>query len=82
MSRRRLIIIRCHLLFKNRLTVCLVNLENDGSASHVALNVLNAKRKSIEERERYKLPKIEIDSLRQDIKYYEKEVERLRHEDS
>ena len=54
--------------------------ENDGTALSVAINELNAKRKSIEERERYKLPKIEIDSVRKDIKYYEKEVERLTNE--
>lgn len=54
--------------------------ENDGTALSVAINELNAKRKSIEEKERYKLPKIEIDSVRKDIKYYEKEVERLTNE--
>ena len=54
--------------------------ENDGTALSVAINELNAKKKSIEERERYKLPKIEIDSVRKDIKYYEKEVERLTNE--
>lgn len=54
--------------------------ENDGTALSVAINELNAKRKSIEERERYKLPKIEIDSVRNGIKYYEKEVERLTNE--
>ena len=54
--------------------------ENDGTALSVVINELNAKRKSIEERERYKLPKIEIDSVRKDIKYYEKEVERLTNE--
>ena len=54
--------------------------ENDGTALSVAINELNAKRKSIEERDRYKLPKIEIDSVRKDIKYYEKEIERLTNE--
>lgn len=56
--------------------------ENDGTALSVAINEVNAKRKSIEERERYKLPKIEIDSVRRDIKYYQKEIERLQNENS
>ena len=56
--------------------------ENDGTALSVAINELNAKMKSIEEKERYKLPKIEVDSVRKDIKYYKKEVERLTNENS
>lgn len=56
--------------------------ENDGSALSVAINEVNAKRKSIEERERYKLPKIEVESVLRDIKYYEDEIRRLQNEDS
>ena len=50
--------------------------ENDGSALSVAINELNAKRKSIEEQSRYKLPKMEVERVKKDIKYYEKEVRR------
>lgn len=56
--------------------------ENDGSALSVAINEVSAKRKSISERERYKLPKIEVESVRKDIKFYEKEIERLNNENS
>ncbi|HFI0703019.1 TPA: minor capsid protein [Streptococcus suis] len=56
--------------------------ENDGTALSVAINEVNAKKKSIEERQRYKLPKIEVESVRRDIKYYENEIRRLQNEDS
>ena len=56
--------------------------ENDGSALSVAINELNAKRKSIEEQSRYKLPKMEVERVKKDIKYYEKEVRRLKNENS
>ena len=56
--------------------------DNDGSALSVAINELNAKRKSIEEQSRYKLPKMEVERVKKDIKYYEKEVRRLKNENS
>ena len=56
--------------------------ENDGSALSVAINELNAKRKSIEEQSRYKLPKMEVERVKKDIKYYETEVRRLKNENS
>ena len=56
--------------------------ENDCSALSVAINELNAKRKSIEEQSRYKLPKMEVERVKKDIKYYEKEVRRLKNENS
>ena len=56
--------------------------ENDGSALSVAINELNAKRKSIEEQSRYKLPKLEVERVKKDIKYYEREVRRLKNENS
>ena len=56
--------------------------ENDGSALSVAINELNVKRKSIEEQSRYKLPKMEVERVKKDIKYYEKEVRRLKNENS
>ena len=56
--------------------------ENDGSALSVAINELNAKRKSNEEQSRYKLPKMEVERVKKDIKYYEKEVRRLKNENS
>ena len=56
--------------------------ENDGSALSVAINELNAKRKSIEEQSRYKLPKMEVERVKKDIKYYEKEVRRIKNENS
>ena len=56
--------------------------EIDGSALSVAINELNAKRKSIEEQSRYKLPKMEVERVKKDIKYYEKEVRRLKNENS
>ena len=56
--------------------------ENDGSALSVAINELNAKRKSIEEQSRYKLPKMEVERVKKDIKYYEKAVRRLKNENS
>ena len=56
--------------------------EIDGSALSVAINELNAKRKSIEEQSRYKLPKLEVERVKKDIKYYEREVRRLKNENS
>ena len=56
--------------------------ENDGSALSVAINELNAKRKSIEEQSRYKLPKLEVERVKKDIKYYEREVRSLKNENS
>ena len=40
------------------------------------------KRKSIEEQSRYKLPKLEVERVKKDIKYYEREVRRLKNENS
>ncbi|MTB64090.1 minor capsid protein [Streptococcus sp. zg-86] len=54
--------------------------ENDGSALSVALNEVSAKRKSIQEAERYKLPNIEIEQVKKDIAYYEQEIRRLQDE--
>lgn len=56
--------------------------DNDGSLLSIAINEVNAKKLSISESKRYKLPKIEIDSVRKDIRHYEKEIERLKNEDS
>lgn len=54
--------------------------ENDGYSLSVAINEVNAKKKSISEKERYKLPKIEVDTVRKDIRFYEREIRRLTDE--
>ncbi|MBS4761219.1 hypothetical protein KG089_00685 [Carnobacteriaceae bacterium zg-ZUI252] len=46
--------------------------ENDGSELSVILNEIAAKEKSITEYEWYKLPKIEVESVKKEIKRYQK----------
>lgn len=54
--------------------------ENDGSDLSVILNEIAAKEKSISEHKRYKLPKIEIDSVKKEIARYKKELWRLQND--
>lgn len=54
--------------------------DNDGSELAIILNEIAAKEKSISEYERYKLPKIEINSVKKEIKRYKKELRRLQND--